>query len=273
MSDTRRRQLQHDRLRTKAISLFLADHREALLCNLKEVGRMDSNSKRKALEHVARKKFKEETDRVRSHYMNLAGATGEGQGSGGSGGEGKKQGSGGSGEEAEEVQRTDAPDGPQSSSAEMSQQTPVAKRQRKAPEIQRLTPPSLAAGSVAVDSGRDSGKDGVSQAALRGRLVDCAGCLREIYGDAGGFEALAGGLRILDKVSVATWKGDDIVKVAAILGLAAKMTQTQDKNHVRTLWAKIAGKGRERPVRDLEQKVFMAWSRDSLESDYMPKVV
>ena len=88
MSDTRRQQLQRDRLRTKAISLFLADHREAVLCKLKNVGSMDYNSKRKALEHEARKKFNEETDSVRRHYMNLAGATGEG----------KKEGSGGSGE-------------------------------------------------------------------------------------------------------------------------------------------------------------------------------
>ena len=195
--DARRLQLQRDRLRTKAISLFLADHREALLCKLKKAGSRNYNSKRKALEHVARKKFSEEKDSVRRHYMNLAGATGEG----------KKEGSGGS-------------------------------------------------------------------ERLRGRLVDCAGCLREIYGDAGGFETLAGGLRILDKVSVATCKGDDTAKAAAILGLAGKLTQTpENKNHVRTLWAKIAGKRRERLVRDLEQKVFMAWSRDSLESDYVPKVV
>ena len=205
--DARRLQLQRDRLRTKAISLFLADHREALLCKLSEprrritekAGSRNYNSKRKALEHVARKKFSEEKDSVRRHYMNLAGATGEG----------KKEGSGGSGEKR-----------------------------------------------------------------LRGRLLDCAGCLREIYGDAGGFETLAGGLRILDKVSVATCKGDDTAKAAAILGLAGKLTQTpENKNHVRTLWAKIAGKRRERLVRDLEQKVFMAWSRDSLESDYVPKVV
>ena len=270
MSDTRRQQLQRDRLRTKAISLFLADHREAVLCKLKNVGSMDYNSKRKALEHVARNKFNEETDSVRRHYMNLAGSTGEG----------KKEGSGGSGEKrcetqvAEQDQRTDVHDGPQSSSAEMSLQTPVAKRRREFWEIQRLTPPNIAADSVAVDSGRDSGKDGVSKAALRGRLVDCAGCLQKIYGEAGSFETLACGLRILDKVSVATGKGDDTVKAAAILGLAGKLTQTpEDKNHVRTLWAKIAGKRRERLVHDLEQKVFMAWSRDSLESDYVPKVV
>lgn len=270
MSDTRRQQLQRDRLRTKAISLFLADHREALLRKLKHAGPMDYNFKRKALEHVARKKFNEATDSVQRHYMNIAGATGEGT----------KEGSGGSGEAgcetqvAEQVQRTDVHDGPQSSPAEMSQQAPDAKRRRKSLEIQRLAPPNMAVDSVAVDSGRDSGKDGVSQAALRGRLVNCADCLREIYGDAGGFETLAGGLRILDKVSVATWKGDDTVKVAAILGLAAKLTQTpEDTNHVRTLWAKIAGKHRERPVRDLEKKVFMAWARDSLESDYVPKVV
>ena len=174
---------------------------------------------------------------------------------------------------AEQDQRTDVHDGPQSSSAEMSLQTPVAKRRREFWEIQRLTPPNIAADSVAVDSGRDSRKDGVSKAALRGRLVNCAGCLQKIYGEAGSFETLACGLRILDKVSVATWKGDDTVKAAAILGLAGKLTQTpEDKNHVRTLWAKIAGKRRERLVHDLEQKVFMAWSRDSLESDYMSKV-
>ena len=126
----------------------------------------------------------------------------------------------------------------------------------------------------ATGEGKKEGSGGSGEKRLRGRLVDCAGCLREIYGDAGGFETLAGGLRILDKVSVATCKGDDTAKAAAILGLAGKLTQTpENKNHVRTLWAKIAGKRRERLVRDLEQKVFMAWSRDSLESDYVPKVV
>lgn len=259
----------HDRLRTKAVSLYLAEHRQSLLSKLKNVGSMTCNLKRKALEHEARKKFKEETDSVQRHYMNIAGAKGQGA----------KQGSGGSGEgrcepkAAEQVQSTNVHDGPQSSSAEMSQQTPVAKRRRKSPEalavgLQRLSPPKRAVDSVAVDSGRDS--------ALRGRLVNCTGCLRDIYGDAGGFETLAGGLRILDKVSLATWNGDDTVKAAAILGLAAKLTQTPLKghtNHVHTLWAKIAGKRRERPVRDLEKKVFMAWARDSLESDYVPKVV
>ena len=45
------------------------------------------------------------------------------------------------------------------------------------------------------------------------------------------------------------------------------------KNHVRTLWTKIAGKHRERQVRNLELKVITAWARDSPESDYLPPVV
>ena len=64
------------------------------------------------------------------------------------------------------------------------------------------------------------------------------------------------------------------VRVAAILGLAAKLSQTpKDTDHVHTLWAKIAGKQCERLVRDFEKKVFMAWARDSLELAYVPKVV
>ncbi len=103
--------MRHDRLRTKAISLFLADHREALLRNLRKVGSMGSNVKRKALEAEARKKFKEATDSVRDHYMNIAGAkaqdtgqdakqaTGQEQATGQdakqASGQGAKQGSGG----------------------------------------------------------------------------------------------------------------------------------------------------------------------------------
>ena len=37
--------------------------------------------------------------------------------------------------------------------------------------------------------------------------------------------------------------GNDTVRVAAIHGLAAKLTHTlEDTDHVHTLWAKIAGK-------------------------------
>ncbi len=266
MSDAQRLQLQHDRLRTKAISLFLADHREALLRNLRKVRSMDHNTKRRALVAEARKKFKEEADSVRNRYMILASAKVQ------DGGQDAKQ-------ATKQGHSIDPHLGPKSSSSEMHTQTPV-KRQKVAealavaPRNKGLSTITTEVDPAKVDSGKDFGRNGVRTAALRGRLVDCADCLREIYGDAGGFETVAGGLRILEKVSVATWKGDDTVKVAAILGLAAKLTQTlEDTDRVRTLWAAIAGKRREHLVRDLEQKVFLVWARDSLESDYVPKVV
>ncbi len=194
MSDARRLQLRRDRLRTKAISLFLADHREALLRNLRKAGSMGSNVKRKALEAEARKKFKEATDSVRDHYMNIAGAkaqdtgqdakqaTGQEQATGQDAkqatGQGAKQGSGGFGERRcetqapEEVHSTDPHRGPQSSSSEMPRQTPV-KRQKVAeafavaPRSQRLrgwplvSPREVDSGKV--DSGKDFGKNLCSQ--------------------------------------------------------------------------------------------------------------
>ena len=166
--------MRHDRLRSTAISLFLADHREALLRNLRNVESMHYNVRRKALDTEARKKFKEETNSVRDHYMNIA-----------------KQGSSGFGERrcetqaAKQVHSTDPHHGPQSSSSEMPKQTPV-KRQKVAealavaPRNQRLSPLRTEVDSVNVDSGKEFRKNGVRRAALRGRLVNCSGCLREI---------------------------------------------------------------------------------------------
>ena len=66
--------MRHGRLRSTAISLLLADHREALLRNLGNVESMRRNVRRTALEIEACKEFKEETDSVRDYYMNIAGA-------------------------------------------------------------------------------------------------------------------------------------------------------------------------------------------------------
>ena len=207
---------QRDRLRTRAISLFLVDHREELLCKLDRPGLMDRFTRRNALMRVARKKFKEVTDSWQSHYTNLASAlVGKKKGSGASGEKGKKECSSGSGEKrcetqvAEQDQRTEVHDGPQSSSAEMSLQTPVAKRRRReSSEIQRLTLPNMWRSTLG-ETREKTVSPSVSKAALRRELVDCAGCSRKIYGEAGSYETLAGGLCILDKVSVATWTGDD----------------------------------------------------------------
>ena len=264
MSERRQQQLRHDRLRTTAISVYLADHRAELHGTLKMVASMDSNEKRKALEQAARKRFREEPVGVQEHYLKAAEAKAKG---------------------TKQVPSSGVHDGPQSSSAVECQQTPEVKRRRRSSAVQRLRgsgekiisktdmmPPKAITRSqpkVPVE------KDGKARAALHQVFLHCKGTLQEIYGDAGAFETLSSGLRLLDAVPVATWTGDDFAKAAAVLGVAAKLTQTpmEGKNHVRTLWTKIAGKHRERQVRNLELKVITAWARDSPESDYLPPVV
>ena len=287
MSERRQQQLRHDRLRTKAISVYLDDHRAELHGTLKMVASMDSNEKRKALEQAARKRFREEPVGVQEHYLKAVEAKAKAKGT-------------------KQVPSSGVHDGPQSSSPVECQQTPEVKRRRRSSAVQRLRGSGEKINSKtdmmssAVQRLRGSGekinsktdmmppkaitrsqpkvpvdKDGKARAALHQVLLHCKGTLQEIYGDAGAFGTLSSGLRLLDAVPVATWTGDDFAKAAAVLGVAAKLTQTpmEGKNHVRTLWTKIAGKHRERQVRNLELKVLTAWARDSLESDYLPPVV
>ena len=86
--------------------------------------------------------------------------------------------------------------------------------------------------------------------------------LRALYGDAAALETMACAIRILDVVDMSQWKNRKAVKVAVLLGMAAKLIPTpSDEQHVIELWAKFAGKSSEPEVRKLEKDVFMAWAR------------
>ena len=106
-------------------------------------------------------------------------------------------------------------------------------------------------------------------------LVGRAPILRTLYGDAGTCEVLASGIRVVERVvgdmSSSAWRSArPVLKVAAVAGLAAKLTQScADEQHVCKLWHKIAGRSVEGEVRKLDRELVCAWGRQGLpESEY-----
>ena len=131
-------------------------------------------------------------------------------------------------------------------------------------------------GSLGVESwGHSSHKEAQPTAVksvLRDRLMDVAPQpLRELYGDAGCMEVLAASLRILDvaEESLMCMSGAVVVKLAAVLGVAAKLSQTSAiDQHIVKLWARIAKtKLAEKQIRDMENKVISMWVKPCLGSD------
>ena len=98
-----------------------------------------------------------------------------------------------------------------------------------------------------------------------------APALRTIYGDAGACEVLASGIRVLERVDMSTWSARPALKVAAVAGLAAKLTQPcPDEPLVCKLWHKIAGRSAEEQVRKLDRELVCVWGRQGLvDSDYI----
>ena len=97
------------------------------------------------------------------------------------------------------------------------------------------------------------------------QLVQQSQHLLELYGDAGAMETLAAGIRILDTVGLGPWQSRVAVKAAVVMGMAAKLPQAStDVQHVRRLWAQIAGKSSDAEVRRLEKQVFATWARRGL---------
>ena len=118
--------------------------------------------------------------------------------------------------------------------------------------------------AVTVDSLWEVGR---STSPLHDQLVRCTKSLRQVYGDATTFEALAAGIRFLDLVDMQSkeFRGfKTAVKVAAVAGIAAKKVHSTENvaaNHVIMLWAKIAGKSSEPQVRALERLLLVHWVR------------
>ena len=72
LSSTRQQTRLFDRLRSRAVSLFLAEFRDVFLAKVPDDSRNDKEKKRKALEKVARLEFNREPESVRQIYINKA---------------------------------------------------------------------------------------------------------------------------------------------------------------------------------------------------------
>ena len=329
LSSTRQQTRLFDRLRTRAVSLFLAEFRDVFLAQVPDDSQNDKEKKRKALEKIARLQFKREPDNVQRIYINsarhtespvpladgqdtkslssgdsfrssavLADALSSGDSLLSSGVLAESRSAGdsfrssavladarssgdsllSSGVVAESRSSGDCL---QSSSVLAvpspaalvlplpsctmphpttlaSPRSSVQSKKRKAGETNGDSP------ATSVANGLDAHwTDGPS--ALTGRFVRQCKHFRKLYGDAGALEALAAGVRISEAIDMKAWPDRVTVKLAVVAGMAAKLTQTQsDEEHVRILWARIAGKSSEPEIRKLETKVLGIWARKGL---------
>jgi len=277
MSSSRQQTLMLDRRRTRAVSMYLADHREILLNMLPNEMKTNKNTKRKELERLARKHFHKASESEQQAYyarvrtVILASgefrSTGEGEQSRSSG-EGEQlveSRSGGEGEQLVEFRSADE-GGQPSIEQPLVEPRSIIEEQ---PSIEQLL---VEFRGVGFRSSRD-GKAGCpprtpargvtsSSCGLRDSLMRETQHLQALYGHAGALETMACAIRFLEVVDMNQWKNRRAVKLAVVVGMAAKFIATpSDEQHVRKLWAKFAGDSSEHEVRKLEKEVFMAWAR------------
>ena len=284
VSSTRQQQLLQDRLRTKAISKYIQEHREELLKSMSAKLFANANQKRRELERVGREWFRREPLDTQGRFITMASASTEP--------------SAAADNQQLVLQRIPSPTPPQQLVLQrIPSPAPPAAQKKTSP-----TPPA-APKKTSVSSGVDEapghealvhvgGESAGKAAALRtsvtvdsewvpghcatplhDRWVGCAKILRAAYGDATSFEVLAAGIRILDIVD---WQSvefrgcgeSDNVKLAAVAEMAAKQKVSRASvkdNHVIALWTKIAGKSSERQVRAVEKRLLLKWARYDLE--------
>ena len=327
MSSSRQHTLMLDRRRTRAVSVYLADHRDILLNMLPKEMKTDRNTKRKELERIARINFRQASEGEQQTCYARVGtvrASGKFRGSGEqlvesrSGGEGEQlveSRSAGEGEQLVESRSADeAAGGVRASGKFRGSGEQLVESREPSIEQPLVEPRSIVEeqlvefrGSVACRSARD-GKagspprtpaGGITSSALHAAfghptprkaarrsfqsapapwsMSESAGpsCglrdslmrenqhLRAFFGDAGALETMACAIRILDVVDMKQWKNRRAVKLAVVVGMAAKLSATpSDEQHVRKLWAKFAGDSSLlHEVRKLEKEVVMAWAK------------
>ena len=311
-----------DRLRTKAISLFLQDHREKYMANLPSfIAGPQAEQKRRALLGMARKDFRSQDDLVQREYDQKAAEffkqkgqqvgeverslkaqkrkRGQTLGRSGSSGRhrlrGKQSGSscrsrlcgkqpGPAGRSSSEAPQTphrqvrkSSPEPPQTPLRQVRkspvgevhspEQVPtrinmqqsegvgmsgsdcagVKLSKEASTQTEPVLTPALRGGACNLPWGRQFSVQGCDpQARLHSRMVDQIQYLRHLYGDSAAAEVFGASLRLLDGCSSELGVvGVPIeVKVAALLGLAVKLTldaELMDKAPVKTLWARVAG--------------------------------
>jgi hypothetical protein len=100
--------------------------------------------------------------------------------------------------------------------------------------------------------------------------------MEKLFGDAGAAEVQAASLRILRAIlpELGQEKQSADVTAAVVAGLAAKLTQAAtDPDHVKKLWAALAGRSRVALVAKLEPKVLNMWAAQTLDSEYWPRAL
>ena len=113
-------------------------------------------------------------------------------------------------------------------------------------------------------------------ASSRRHLGKATPTMEKLFGDAGAAEVQAASLRILRAIlpELGQEKQSADVTAAVVAGVAAKLTQTAtDPDHVKKLWAALAGRSRVALVVKLEPKVLNMWAVQSLDSEYWPRAL
>ena len=266
LSSSRQQQLRRDCLRTRAVSIYLADHRECLTKALPRKFLRDKNQKRRELERLAREAFKKLTKTEQETYVSRAETA--------SGGAGKR-----CGDQSGDACRSSGDEavGAYSSEGRGAGAKPPTPRTPAASAALRTTPPAQDGtplkrqrpASLAQQEGSTlSGLDqhwGAGSSTLHGALLRQGHAVRQVCGsEAGALETLASGIRILDAIDLGRWSNRVAVKVAVVAGMAAKLSQPLPSDELRKLWAKIAGKASEVEIRQLEREVLAIWARKGL---------
>ncbi len=236
-----------DRIRRRAVSLYLSDRRETLVKLVPGKYKRDRNVKRKELERLAREKFGCEEERIQAEYLKKVH---RGQPDASVPMPLKDQ----SGVESSGVLASGVESGVESSGVLAS-----------GVESSGVLASGVESSGVLASLGQHW-TTGCSNE-LHDGLVRQVQPLRSLYGDAGALETLAAGIRILSVVDLERWPDRMAVKMAVVTGMAAKLTQTCDDKHVLKLWSNIAGKSAAPLVRSLERQVFVVWARNGLESE------
>ena len=306
LSSTRQQTRLFDRLRSRAVSLFLAEFRDVFLAQVPDKQRHDKEKKRKALEKVARLEFSRESEIVRQIWINKAKqlhessvtlVAGQDAGSRSSGDASlssvvpvESRSSASSVVPVEVRSSGDAfrssqvraeyrnsgdclqSSGVLATAADESvlplpsgtQTEPTTPPPRSEQLKKRKADGEAHEAATFVVRGLDAHwSDGPSE--LSSKFVRQSKHLRKLYGDAGALETLVAGVRISEAVDMKDWPDRLVVKVAVVAGMAAKLTQPPaDEEHVRILWAKIAGTSSEPEIRKLEKKVLSIWARRGL---------
>lgn len=271
----RQQTLLRDRHRTRAVLLYLADHRQRLTKMLPRKIKKDKSKIRSELLRMARKRFNQASQGEKQTYHDRA-----------------KSASRSAGEVGEQPPRSiEQPLSklvePRSIGEEQLVEFRSSVEFRSAGDGKAGSPPRTPPRGVISSSAlhaavghptprKVAGRSFRSAPAapwspsqssgpacpLRDSLMREIKLFRDLYGDAGALETMACAIRILDVVDMKRWRNRRAVKLAVVAGMAAKLVPTSsDEKHVRTLWAKFAGESALTEVRKLEREVFMAWAK------------